>query len=99
MATEAGAMRGAACVFLREHGPLPEVLVLAMAVAPTALLAALRPSFRLAPIIAVIVLVGAPPGEGLLTAFHRVAEITLGWVIGVLTAHLVLPDRARVAIK
>jgi uncharacterized membrane protein YccC len=45
------------------------------------------------------VLVGASPGAGLLTAFHRVAEIALGCVIGVLTAHLVLPDRARVAIK
>ena len=43
--------------------------------------------------------VGASPGAGLLTAFHRVVEITLGCIIGTLTAHLVLPDRARVAIK
>jgi uncharacterized membrane protein YccC len=97
MATVAGAMVGAACVSLR--GPLPEVLVLALAVGPTALLAALRPSFRLAPITAVIVLVGASPGAALLTAFHRVMEITLGCVIGAVTAHLVLPDRARAAIK
>jgi uncharacterized membrane protein YccC len=97
MATVAGAMMGAACLSLR--GPLPEVLVLTLAVGPTALLAALRPSFRLAPITAVIVLVGASPGAGLLTAFHRVMEITLGCVIGALTAHLVLPDRARAAIK
>jgi uncharacterized membrane protein YccC len=56
-------------------------------------------SFRLAPITAVIVLVGAPPGAGLLTAFNRVMEIALGCVIGALTAHFVLPDRARAAIK
>jgi uncharacterized membrane protein YccC len=99
MATVAGAMAGAACVFLRGRTPLPEVVVLALAVGPTALLAALRPSFRLAPITAVIVLVGASPGAGLLTAFHRVIEITLGCVIGALTAHLVMPDRARVAIE
>jgi uncharacterized membrane protein YccC len=97
MATVAGAVVGAACVSLR--GPLPEVLVLTLAVGPTALLAALRPSFRVTPITAVIVLVGAPPGAGLLTAFHRVMEITVGCVIGVLTAHFVLPDRARAAIK
>jgi uncharacterized membrane protein YccC len=99
MATVAGAMVGAACVSLRGLTPLPEVLVLTLAVGPTALLAALRPSFRLAPMTAVIVLVGASPEAGLLTALHRVMEIALGCVIGALTAHLVLPDRARVAIK
>jgi uncharacterized membrane protein YccC len=99
MATVAGATVGAACVFLRGFVPLPEIVVLILAVGPTALLAALRPSFRLAPITAVIVLVGASPGAGLLTAFHRVMEIALGCIIGALTAHLVLPDRARVAIK
>jgi uncharacterized membrane protein YccC len=98
-ATVAGAMVGAACVSLRGLAPLPEVLVLTLAVGPTALLAALRPSFRLAPITAVIVLVGASPGAGLLTALHRVIEIALGCVIGALTAHLVLPDRARTAIR
>jgi hypothetical protein len=35
----------------------------------------------------------------LLTAFDRVVEIALGCVIGNLTAHLVLPDRARAAIE
>ena len=39
------------------------------------------------------------PAPGLLTAFHRVMEIALGCVIGALTAHFVLPDRARTAIK
>ena len=40
MATVAGAMVGAACVSLRGLAPLPEVLVLILAVGPTALLAA-----------------------------------------------------------
>lgn len=99
MATLVGAAVGAACVYLRGRAFLHEVLVLTLAVGPTALLAALRPSFRVAPITAVIVLVGASPGAGLMTAFHRVAEIALGCVIGALTAQMVLPDRARVAIK
>ena len=72
MAAVAGAMAGAACVYLRENSSLPEALVLTLAVGPTALHAALRPSFRLAPITAVIVLVGVPPGAGLPTAVHRV---------------------------
>ena len=99
MATLVGALTGAACASLRENAFVQEVLVLTLAVGPMALLAALRPSFRLAVMTAVIVLVGASPGGGLTTAFHRVAEIVLGCVIGALTAHLVLPDRARAAIK
>jgi uncharacterized membrane protein YccC len=35
----------------------------------------------------------------MITAFHRVAEIALGCLIGAVTAHLVLPGRTRVAIE
>ena len=94
MATVTGAMVGAACVTLRGLAPMPEVVAMTLAVGPTVLLAALRPSFRLAPVTAVIVLVGASPGAARLTAFHRVMQIALGCVVGVPTAHLVLPDRA-----
>ena len=83
MATVTGAMVGAACVTLRGLAPMPEVVAMTLAVGPTVLLAALRPSFRLAPVTAVIVLVGASPGAALLTAFHRVMEIALGCVVGV----------------
>lgn len=99
LATVMGAAVGGIWVVVREQVLLPQALVLIFAVAPMALLAALRSSFRLAPITAVIVLLGAPPGDGLLTAFHRMAEIALGCVLGGLTAQLVLPDRARGIIE
>lgn len=99
LATVAGAVVGAVWVLVRGHWPVPDTVLLVFAVAPMALLAAMRPSFRLAPITAVIVLLGASAEGGVLLAFHRMAEIALGCVIGALTAHLVLPDRARTAIE
>lgn len=99
LATVTGAVAGAFWVLVRGHWSVPETILLVLAVAPMALLAAMRPSFRLAPITAVIVLLGAPAEGGVLLALHRMAEIALGCVIGALTAHLVLPDRARTAIE
>ncbi|MDR3537417.1 MAG: FUSC family protein [Acetobacteraceae bacterium] len=99
LATIAGAGAGAVWVLVRAHLAVPEIVLLALAVAPMALLAALRPSFRLAPITAVIVLLGATGEDGVFVAFHRMAEIALGCVIGGLTAQFVVPDRARNAIE
>jgi uncharacterized membrane protein YccC len=99
IATFAGAAAGAIWVVIRSHLSLPDLLVVVGAVAPLALLAAIRPSFRLAPITAIIVVLGAPPDGSPILAFHRMAEIALGCVIGGLTAQLVLPDRARLAIE
>jgi uncharacterized membrane protein YccC len=99
LATVAGAGVGAGLALLRVNVAMPDLLLLVLAVAPLALLAAIRPSFRLAPITAVIVVLGAPAAGGILIAFHRMAEISLGCIIGGLTAQLVLPDRARLAIE
>ncbi len=99
LATVAGAAGGAVFVVIGVHLPVPEIVLLASAVAPMALVAALRPTFRLAPITAVIVLLGATGEAGVLVAFHRMAEIALGCVIGGVTAQFVLPDRARHAIE
>lgn len=99
LATFAGAAAGAVWVLVRAHLAVPAIVLLALAVGPMALLAAVRPSFRVAPITAVIVLLGAPAAGGVLYAFHRMAEIAVGCVIGGLTAQLVLPDRARRAIE
>jgi hypothetical protein len=67
------------------------------AIAPMALLAALRPSFRVAPITALIVVVPSPGSTvgPLAYAIERVAEITLGNLIGVGVALFVLPSRAH----
>lgn len=99
LATVAGAVAGAACFLLATEIPLTPLGRLSVAITPMALLAALRPNFRLAPITATIVVLAAPPHAGLLFAFERVAEIGLGCVIGGLTAQFVLPDRARRAIE
>src|SRR5215467_5980063 len=70
--------------------------VLALAIAPLALLAAVNPHFRAGPFTAVIVVLGTtithtdPVGS----ALYRVLEVTLGGVIGVVVSLLVLPARA-----
>ena len=95
LGTIAGAAAGVVWVLVREHLVIPQVLILTLAIAPMALLASIRPSFRIAPMTTVIVLLAAPPGGGALIALHRLAEISLGCGVGALTAHFVLPDRTR----
>jgi Fusaric acid resistance protein-like len=53
--TLAGAVLGAAAALAGEFWRVPQVLLLLLAVAPVALLAAIRPSFRIAPVTAAIV--------------------------------------------
>lgn len=72
-------------------------LVLAVALAPLALVAALRPSFRVAPVTAVIVLLttsGAQFGP-VRYAIDRVLEIGLGCLVAVVVALVILPARAH----
>jgi uncharacterized membrane protein YccC len=54
--TLAGAVLGAAVALTGEFWHVPQVLLLLLAVAPVALLAAIRPSFRIAPVTAAILL-------------------------------------------
>lgn len=62
----------------------------------TALIAALRPRLRIAPVTAAIMLLSAPPGASV-TEFvrDRIIEIGIGGVIGVLAAMLILPARSH----
>jgi uncharacterized membrane protein YccC len=94
--TLAGAALGAAVALVREFWDAPQVLLLLLAVAPVAALAALRPSFRVAPVTAAIVLLANPSDTSPITsAVHRVIEIALGTIIGIVVSILVLPSRAR----
>jgi uncharacterized membrane protein YccC len=74
------------------------LVVLALAIAPLALLAAMNPHFRVAPFTAVIVVLGSttthigPIGS----ALYRVAEVALGAAAGLVVSLLVLPARAHV---
>jgi hypothetical protein len=94
--TVAGAAVGFAAALARRLGDVPEVVLLVLAVAPLALLAALRPSFRLAPVTAAIVLLGNSGAVSpLASALYRIGEISLGTLVGIAVSMLVLPSRAR----
>lgn len=96
--TLAGSAWGVAVSLAIPHG---NVLALgsavAVALAPLGLVAAFRPTYRIAPITAIIVLVGSTNQAAgpLASAADRVIEIGLGSLIGVGVALLVLPGRAH----
>ena len=76
----------------------PEMIgVLALAVAPLAYLAALSPSFRVAPFTAIIVLLLAGQfGESpVASAFIRSGEVVLGGMVAMLVSIFVFPERAH----
>ena len=87
---------GAVAALIPHSDEISLLAVLALAIAPLALLAAVNPHFRAGPFTAVIVVLGTtithtdPVGS----ALYRVLEVTLGGVIGVAVSLLVLPARA-----
>jgi len=96
--TLVGAIWGAAIsLVVPHHGNIETGIAVIAAVAPTALCAALSPSFRVAPITALIVLVpsGGHALSPLAYAFDRVGEIVLGIIAGIGVALFVLPARAQ----
>ncbi len=98
LGTMAGALYGAAIAVVIPHGTnvgLSAAIV--AAVAPLALLAAIKASFKAAPVTAFIVLV---PISGqavapLTYAFDRILEISIGSLVGIAVALLILPARAH----
>ncbi|HET6468832.1 MAG TPA: FUSC family protein [Geminicoccaceae bacterium] len=96
IATLVGAVAGSVVAVARVALATPETLALAVAIVPLAMAAAIRPSFRMAPITATIILIGSPPGlPPLEAALHRVGEIALGSFIGITVSLLVFPARAH----
>ncbi len=100
LGTFSGAAYGALVATFAAHMHLPFPAVAVLGIAPAAFLAALYPSFRIAPITIAIVLFGEnhlnlPPLE---YAEHRVLEIGIGCVIGLAVALSVFPSRAHRAI-
>jgi len=96
--TLVGAIYAAAVGVLVPHTTAAsQALVLALAIGPLALAAAISPSFRVAPFSAVLVLlIGADFGASpIQSAVTRVAEVLLGGVVAVAVSVLVLPDRAH----
>jgi uncharacterized membrane protein YccC len=96
--TAAGALWGVAVTLaVPHHATWTLGLALAVAVAPLAPVAVLRPTYRVAPVTAVIVLLstsGAQLGP-VRYAIDRVLEIGLGCLVAVVVSLLVLPARAH----
>lgn len=73
---------------------------LAVAVAPLALLTAINPAYRIAPVTAIILLL-APSGQAagpLSAAINRLLEIGLGSAVALAVALTILPERAHGAV-
>ena len=98
MGTLGGAIYGGAIGVLIPHASEIALLaVLALAVTPLALIAAINPRFSVAPITAIIVLL--IPTMTHVTPFtsavDRVIEVALGGVTGLVISFLLLPSRAH----
>ncbi|WP_134725678.1 FUSC family protein [Paracoccus luteus] len=78
------------------HDPLSGALTLAIALAPLAVLAALSPGYRIAPVTAAIVLLGGPDPDTSPLAFaaDRILGVGLGCAVGLVVSILVMPARA-----
>ena len=76
--------------------PLAMAVGLAAALTPLAFLAAVRPTFRFAPVTGVIVILVAPVQHlsPLESAISRLTEISIGGAIGLAVSLVVLPARA-----
>jgi uncharacterized membrane protein YccC len=98
LATVGGAIWGVSVTLAIPHRNTAALgLTLAVALAPLALVAALKPNYRVAPVTAIIVLLstrGVQLGP-VPYAIDRVLEIGLGCVVGLAVSLLVLPDRAH----
>lgn len=99
MGTVVGAVAGAGAAYLHTRWPQFGGLILCVTVALTALLAAVRPAFKVAPVTVVIMLIGTTTHiEPLTAALYRVIEITLGSLVGVAATLLIFPARAHGAV-
>jgi len=99
--TAAGALVGGIAAVIRPQTPWGEGLALTACVGLLSVAASLRPSLKIAPVTAVIMLVGSTAARAgtLEAAGLRVAEIAVGSVIGVLVTLFVFPPRARDAVS
>jgi len=96
--TLGGAFWGALVAMTIPHGsPASMAVALIAGTAPLAIFTAFRPEYRIAPITAIIVLLGGgqPQAGPFSSALERVLEISLGSAVAVAVALLILPARAH----
>jgi uncharacterized membrane protein YccC len=96
-----GAVWGVAVSLSIPHaGPWGLAAALAAAVAPLAVVTAINPAYRIAPITAIILLL-TPTGQSagpFASAISRLLEIGLGSAVALIVALLVLPERAHAVL-
>jgi uncharacterized membrane protein YccC len=96
-----GAIWGVAVSLSIPHaGAWGLAVALTAAIAPLAVVTAINPAYRIAPITAIILLL-TPTGQSagpLASAISRLMEIGLGSVVALVLALLVLPERAHVVL-
>ena len=98
LGTMAGALYGAAIAVAVPHATTTGLgTAMVIAILPLALLAAVKPNFKAAPITAFIVLVPLSGAEvaPLTFALERIMEISIGSLVGMATSLLILPARAH----
>jgi uncharacterized membrane protein YccC len=96
--TLGGAVYGGAISVLVPHGnEIALLLVLALAVGPLALIAAIYPRLKVAPITAIIVLLvpEITHATPIASAVDRVLEVAVGALTGFVVSFLLLPSRAH----
>ncbi len=100
--TVAGALYGAIVAIIIPH--VTDVglgIAIAVAILPLAYLAAVNPMFRVAPVTALIVMlpIYGYAGNPLASAFDRVIEITIGNIVALAVAFVILPTRAHSQLR
>ena len=96
--TLGGAIYGGAVGFLIPHSNQVALLaVLAIAVAPLALIAAINPRFSVAPITAIIVLLVPMMihASQIASAIERILEVALGGITGLVVSFVLMPSSAH----
>jgi uncharacterized membrane protein YccC len=94
--TVLGAVVGGFAAWLHPRTPVGLGAAMTISVGVTAFAAAMRPSLKVAPVTAVIMLISPSGGAlgPLISAVYRVIEIAVGSVIGVLATVLIFPARS-----
>ena len=99
LGTIVGGGVGACAAMIHARFPDAGGPILAITAAALTFVAAVRPSLKTAPITAVIMLIGMQTHmDPLVAAVHRVAEITVGGLVGVAATLLIFPARAHATV-
>ena len=99
MGTAVGALVGAAAAYFHARAPQFGGLILCVTVALLSFVVSVRPALKVAPVTAVIMLIGTTTHmDPLIAAGLRVVEITVGGVVGVAATLLIFPARAHASV-